>query len=172
MNANGPLARIPVGVVVERRAAASKWLDVIWCPVAVLSGHPDAPVWTPLGSDGEAMMFYAGPAEIELYRSETSNYRDNLASGAPLVWVCLHETGTEPPYRVAAVTADPAEGEGLSEPGTALVESVAMAEPIREAVAAFVAEHHVESPFDKRKRDRADPEAMARRAPRDGSRDE
>ncbi len=172
MNISEPAARIPVGVVVERRAAMSRWVDVIWCPVAVLSGCPDAPIWTPLGNGGEATMFYAGPAEIELYRSETGNYRDNLASGAPLVWVCLHETGGEPPYRVAAVTADPAEGEGLSEPGTALVESVTMAETIREAVAAFIAEHHVEKAFDKRKRDRANPEAMARRTSRDGNRDE
>ena len=80
----------------------------------------------------------------------------------------MHETGGEPPYRIAAVTADPAEGEGLSGPGTALVESVAMVGPIRAAVAAFVAEHHIENTFDKRKRDRADPEAMARRRPGTG----
>ena len=35
-----------------------------------------------------------------------------------------------------------------------------MPDPIREAVAAFVAEHHVEQVFFKRKRDRADPEAI------------
>ena len=32
-------------------------------------------------------------------------------------------------------------------------------------IEAFVAEHHVERPFVKRKRDRADPEALARRGP-------
>ena len=32
-------------------------------------------------------------------------------------------------------------------------------------IAAFVAEHLVERPFFKRERDRADPEALARRAP-------
>jgi hypothetical protein len=42
---------------------------------------------------------------------------------------------------------------------------VPMPEPVREVVEAFVAEHHVERPFYKRKRDRADPEALARRAP-------
>jgi hypothetical protein len=36
---------------------------------------------------------------------------------------------------------------------------------VREIVEAFVAEHHVERPFVKRKRDRADPQALARRAP-------
>jgi len=36
---------------------------------------------------------------------------------------------------------------------------------VRATIDAFVAEHHVEQPFYKRKRDRADPEALARRAP-------
>ena len=35
-----------------------------------------------------------------------------------------------------------------------------MPQPIAEMVAAFVAEHHVERQFFKRKRDRADPEAL------------
>ena len=42
-------------------------------------------------------------------------------------------TGTEPPYQVLAVTANPAEGEGLTEPGTDLVETVPMPDLIREA---------------------------------------
>ena len=78
-----PRARIPVGVVVERRKAKSQWVDVIWMPVAVLSGIPDAAPWTELSSDGESSMFYAGMADIELYRSEAGNYRDNLTSGRP-----------------------------------------------------------------------------------------
>jgi hypothetical protein len=38
-----------------------------------------------------------------------------------------------------------------------------MPESIREFLAAFVAEHHVEQPFFKRRRDRADPQALGRR---------
>jgi hypothetical protein len=40
-----------------------------------------------------------------------------------------------------------------------------MPEPIGAVIAKFVAEHHVERPFVKRKRDRASAEAMARRTP-------
>jgi hypothetical protein len=36
---------------------------------------------------------------------------------------------------------------------------------VRAIMEAFVAEHHVEQPFVKRKRDRADPEALAPRSP-------
>ena len=166
MSSVPPLLRIPVGVVVERRKATSPWAEVIWRPVAVLGGVPDAAAWTPLAIDEEAVTFYAGEAEIELYRSETDNYRRNLASAAPAVWVALHETGGDPPYAVAAVTADPAEGEGLTEPGQGIVEAIAMPEPLRHTIAAFVADHHVERVFEKRIRDRADPQALARHEPR------
>ena len=63
------------------------------------------------------------------------------------------------------VTADPSEGESLTETGTEIVEAVTMPIEIQQRLVAFVATHHVERPFVKRKRDRADPEAMAMRAP-------
>ena len=84
-----PLATIAVGVIVERAKAASQWTDHIWRPTAVLAGQPDTPPWTVLADDGERATFYAGPATVELHRSETANYRDNLASGSPALWVVL-----------------------------------------------------------------------------------
>jgi hypothetical protein len=165
------LARISVGVVVERRKATSPWIDWVWQPVSVLPGRPDAAPWTVLSDDGERTTFYAGSAEIALYRTETAQYRDNLASGAPSLWIALRPTGVEPAYDIVAVTADPAEGESFTQAGDDLVEAVAMPASVQEAVAAFVAEHHVEQPFVKRKRDRADPQALARRppTPKDGA---
>jgi uncharacterized protein DUF3305 len=159
------LATIAVGVVVERRKAQSAWIDFTWQPVTVLVGLPDASPWTVLSDDGDRAAFYAGGAEIALYRTETTNYRDNLASGTPRLWIALRPTGVDPPYDIVAVTADPAEGEALTEAGSDLVESVPMPEPVRALIEAFVAEHHVERPFFKRKRDRADPQALARRGP-------
>ena len=158
-----PLARIAVGVVVERRAATSPWIEHVWRPVGVLAGVPETEPWTSLPGAASADMFYAGTAEVELHRSETTNYRDNLASGQASLWVVLRPTGGDPPFTVVTVTADPAEGEAFTETATDLVESVPMPEPIADAVAAFVAEHHVERAFEKRKRDRADPEALGRR---------
>jgi hypothetical protein len=158
-----PLLRIPVGVVVARRKAASQWIDFTWAPVTVLHGAPEAEPWTVLSHDEETTTFYAGGAEVELYRSETGYYRDNLASGAPSLWVVLTATEADPPYRIVAVTADPAEGEGLAESAANLVEQVPMPQPIAEMVGAFVAEHHVERQFFKRKRDRQDTESLARR---------
>ncbi|MFX7701374.1 DUF3305 domain-containing protein, partial [Acinetobacter baumannii] len=84
-------------------------------------------------------------------------------TGSPLLWVVLSPAEGEWPYDLAAETADPAEGEAFTEAGSNLVETVAMPDVIREAVERFVAEHHVEREFVTRKRDRANPEALARR---------
>lgn len=151
------LTRIPVGVVVERRKAKSAWADVLWRPVSVFAGTPVAAAWTPLGADDEVALFYAGEAVIELYRTETTNYRDNLASGVPSLWVNMRPTTSELPYELLAVTADPAEGEAFTDAGSNLVEAVPMPSEIADIVSRFVATHHAERPFVKRQRDRQEP---------------
>lgn len=160
------LARIPVGVVVERRRATSPWIDFNWLPLTVLPGRPDAVPWTVLSTDAGIATFYAGSTEIALYRTESGNYRDNLAYDLPLLWIALRPTGLEPPYELLAVTADPTEGESVTQTGRDLVATVSMPAAVREIVEAFVAAHPVEQPFHKRKRDHADPEALARHRPR------
>ena len=165
MSAVPPLAKFTVGVVVERSKSASQWADYYWKPIGVLPGAPETPPWTKLTDDGERVSFYAGSAEVELYRTETANYRDNLRAETPLLWVILRPVEGDPPYELGAVTADPAEGEAMTEAGANMVDTVPMPQPMREAIAAFVAEHHVEEVFVKRKRDRANPEAMGRRGP-------
>lgn len=158
-----PLLRIRVGVVVERRKATSPWADYVWRPVSVLVGEPETAPWTRLEDDENLALYYVGAADIALYRTETANYLHNLRSDTPSLWLALRPTGVFPPYDILAVTADPAEGEALTEAGSDLVESVPMPQSIQEAVARFVATHHVERPFFKRQRDRADPEALGRR---------
>jgi hypothetical protein len=151
------LTRISVGVVIERRKAKSAWADVLWRPVSVLVGTPVAAPWTPLGANDEVTLFYAGEAVIELHRTETTNYLDNLASGAPSLWVNMRPTTSEPPYELLAVTADPAEGEAFTDAGSNLIEAVPMPSDIANIVKRFIATHHVERPFVKRQRDRQVP---------------
>jgi hypothetical protein len=165
MTVSHGLGAIPVGVIVERAKAVSQWVDYIWRPTSVLLGHPDTPPWTKLTDDGERAAFYGGPATVELHRTATANYRDNLTSGSPALWVVLRETGAEPPYALYLVTADPSEGEAMTETGNNIVEPVPMPEAVRDVIAAFVAEHHVEEVFVKRKRDRANPDSLGRRPP-------
>ncbi len=165
MSAASPLAKIAVGVVVERSKSASQWADFYWRPVGVLPGAPDTLPWTKLDDNGERASFYAGSTHVELYRTETGNYCDNLQSETPSLWIVLRPVEADPPYELASVTADPAEGEAMTEAGANLVATVPMPQPMQEAIAAFIAEHHVEQMFVKRKRDRANPEAMARGGP-------
>lgn len=146
------LSRIVVGVTIERRKARSKWADFLWRPVAVVPGTPAVVPWTPLSTESETSLFHAGEAVIELHRTETTNYRDNLASGAPVLWVVMRSTGSGPPLELITVTADPAEGEAFTDAGDNRVEAVPMPSEIAEIIGGFIVEHHVDRPFVKRRR--------------------
>ena len=158
-----PLLRIPVGVVVERRKADSPWIDFVWRGIGVLPDEPEMTPWTVIREQEGTTLFYAGSATVDLYRSETERYRENLATGAPSIWIVLTPSEGTWPYAVLVVTADPAEGEAFTEAGANLVEAVPMPEVLHQAIENFIAEHHVETEFVKRERRRADPEALARR---------
>jgi len=156
-----------VGVVVERRKARSPWLDFLWRPVSVLAGTPSAVPWTRIGMEGNATIFYAGEAAIELHRTETANYRQNLASGTPMLWVVLRPrlaNSASAAFDILTVTADPSEGEALTDAGNDLVATVPMPVSIIETIDGFIAEHHVERPFQKRQRDRGEPQIPGDRA--------
>ena len=162
-----PGLSISVGVVIERRKAKSAWVDYVWRAVAALPGLPDVHPWAALEGDAEIMRFYLGAAELALHRSDVARYAENLAADRPALWVVLRPTsGAEWPYEVVTVTANPNEGEAFTESGSDMVEAVPMPEPVRVTIAAFVAEHPVEETYYKRERNRADPEALARRGPR------
>jgi hypothetical protein len=154
-----------VGVVVEKAKAQSQWIDEIWRPAAILSGAPDAPAWTLLERQDDRELWYVGAFTISLYSTDTANYRDNLATGAPRLWIAARPEAGEHPLEIVGVTCDPAEGESYTEAGEDVVEAVPMPADIAARVAAFVEAHHVEREFFKRKRDRANPEALARRGP-------
>ncbi|QJP16846.1 DUF3305 domain-containing protein [Starkeya sp. ORNL1] len=147
---------IPVGVVVERRAARSKWADYLWRPVSVLIGTPAAMPGTPIETTTGATLFYAGETAIELHRTETVYYRDNINSDAPMLWVVLQPVLSEFPYRVLSVTADPGEGEAFTDGGDNIVEALPMPADVLETVRQFIAEYHVERPFKKRRRTPSD----------------
>ena len=100
---------------------------------------------------------------VELHRTETSNYRSNLASGAPALWVVLRPAASEPAYELLTVTADPAEGEAFTDAGNDLVGTVPIPAAIVETIREFISAHHVERPFVKRRRERVEIQARSRR---------
>src|SRR3546814_1612672 len=67
----------------------------------------------------------------------SSDLRDNLGSARPCIWVSLRPSDAPPGIALQTVTADPAEGEALTEPGTDIIEAV----PMPQAIQARSEEH-------------------------------
>ena len=65
------------------------------------------------------------------------------------------------PATAARKFCKPSEGEALTDAGNDLVATVPMPVSIIEAIDGFIAEHHVERPFQKRQRDRAEAKKAA-----------
>jgi hypothetical protein len=151
-----------IGVIVARRRLESPWADHTWLPHAVLAAAPAAEPGVPLGTVGRNELFYAGSAELTLHSAQTAHYRDNLASGRPSLWVSLRLLASDG-CELSRVTADPYEGEALTDGIGNVVEAISMPPEIAAGIAAFVEAFHVERPFVKRERDRADPDALGHR---------
>ena len=154
--------RVPVAVLAERRPGTTPWAEWSWRALEVLEEAPDLPPWTVLREEAGRTLFLAGRAEVALHPTDTANYRDNLLTDAPRVWVVLRVADEPPGLRLYTVTVDGGEAHLYADTGTDLLEALAMPAGLRAVVEAFVARHHVERAFHKRQRDRADPEAMAR----------
>jgi len=144
-----------VGVVLRRRSIDNPWIDHMWSPLTILDEVPATAPWTVLSTEADATIYYAGAASIDLFSSDTANYRDNLADGEPRVWVALRHRDGGPELELTKVTADPTEGEAMFESGCDVIGTVAMPPEIAAWIAAFVDQFHVERVFHKRKRDRA-----------------
>lgn len=162
------MTHLTLGIVARRRETKNRWAPVSWAPAAVLPATPETAAWTRLAAEGPEETWYVGPATLSLHPGETAHYRDNLGSGRPSIWVALRrrQDRTDERLEVAAVSVDPYEGEALAGDEALLLEALPMPPDVEALVAAFVAEFHVEREFYKRKRKPADPDALARRAPR------
>lgn len=143
-----------IGIVLARRRVDHPWAESVWSPHAILDPAPETAPGALLADDGRTALIYAGAASVELFAPETANYRDNLADGAPRLWVAAHLDGE----RVARlrVTADPTEGEALFLAGAEVVGTLPMPSDMASWIAAFVDAFHVERAFLKRQRDRSE----------------
>ena len=148
---------MPLGVVIERRQSTSPWQDWVWRPVSVLPGAPPVGAeWHELVRGATWTRYHAANLPLELHRSETDAYLLNLAQPSPRIYVVLRPaTAPGPnPFRPLLITASPVEAESYQSSGEEIVEGVPMPEPVIAWLEAFVARHHVERPFVKRKRNK------------------
>lgn len=163
--------RMSIGVVIERRRVEHPWQPERWRAVAALPGRPAAAPGTLLARGEGWARYYAGAVELALFPGETEGYRDNLASSRPAIYVVLRRCDGEPGLALRAATVDPGEIEAQAEAGDDLIEALPLPPAVAAWIAGFVARHHVERPFHKRRRDRADPEALAPRRPSSATRE-
>lgn len=149
---------MPLGVVVERRELDNPWQRWAWKAAAVLPGAPPVEAWRELARGARFVRWHAATLPLQLHRAETEAYRVNLSGRSPGIYVVLRKT--RPSERTAGnevapfvVTASPYEAEGYLE-GEDLVEVAPMPEGLIAWVREFVERHHVDRPFEKRKRKR------------------
>ncbi len=165
MTTLAPVTVIAVGVVVERRAAQNQWQTWSLLPVAVIPGAPAVDGWRVLRESAGSVQYHAATLPLELHRKDTEGYRRNLSGAQPSVYVVMRrdDTDAERPMQPFLVTVCPHEAEAYTVSGSEVVEGVSMPESIFSLVQAFIEQHHVEVPFVKRDRRRADSEADRRR---------
>jgi hypothetical protein len=145
-------AVMPISVVIERRETNSPWQDHVWTPIGVLP-LPASEPGTRLAEGEGWVQFQGGTLDLELFHGETEGYLTNLSQARPAVFVVLRrsEDGDGPEFVPFLATACPNEAMGYSEGNDDLVEAVPMPPAVADWVRAFVAMHHVDEPFIKRK---------------------
>ena len=146
------MASMAVGVVVEGRAIQHRWRGWRWSVVEGVPGLGVRERWRPRVQGAGGARDAAGAPALELHRKATEDYRLALSATPPQLYVVLRAEETRPvPFVPFLVTASPWEAQAY-DGGDDLVDAVAMPEPIAAWIDAFVAEHHVDQPFFKRRR--------------------
>ncbi len=148
-------AVMPISVVIERRASKNQWQDEVWRPVGILPRA--APEAGKLLAEGEGWaQFDGGTLNLELFRGETEGYLTNLSQDMPVIFAVLRRSeepdGLE--FVPFLVTACPYEAMGYTPDNDDIVEGVPMPPEVMDWVREFVALHHVDEPFRKRKNKR------------------
>lgn len=147
---------MPIGVVVRKSPGVTRWARWIWRPVAVLPGAGPAS-WKLLRQEGMAREYHAATVEIELWRKETQAYVGALSTSPPSVYVVMRDAGDttdDQQPEVLLVTASPYEAQDYADSGEEMVEPVPMPPGLQAWIRDFVARHHEEEEFVKRRRDR------------------
>lgn len=146
---------IPMGVVLKRSPGVTRWAKWAWTAEAVLPGAGPAD-WKPLLASGDVTTFHAATVPLTLYVSDTEAYAHELGAQMPSVYVVLRPVqGQAMPLEVFCVTVSPYVAQDYCDSGEEIVERVPMPGGVRDWVRDFVARHHEEEAFVKRRRDKA-----------------
>lgn len=145
---------IPMGIVVERKKLDHPWAEARWRPVSLLPGFRGAAQWQEIARGEDWCHYLCAVLPLTLHRKETEAYRTNLQDGVPVAYVVLRpreDPESEREIEAVQVTASPFDAQDFLDSGDDIVEALPMPESVAELIEKFVAEHHVEEPFKKRK---------------------
>lgn len=147
---------IPLGVVVRRTPGATRWAKWAWRAVAVLPGAREAN-WREMRREGESVEFHAATLPLELWRTDTEAYQTGLNVAEPSIYVVMR--ASEDPEAthdldILLVTASPYEAQDYTDSGEEIVERVPTPPALIALIRDFIAEHHADEVFIKRRRDK------------------
>ncbi|MEM8794395.1 MAG: DUF3305 domain-containing protein [Pseudomonadota bacterium] len=149
---------IPVGVIIERRQSKHPWGSDIWKSVEILPGAGPVDEWITISEGEDYARFHAETVALVLHRKETEALKLNITSGDPHIYVVLRENEEDAdgkrPYLVHLVTASSYDAQDYLDTSEEVIDRLPMPQSLFEWIRAFVAEHHVEETFKKRKRDK------------------
>ena len=146
---------LKVGAVVRRSPGVTRWAKVIWKPVAVIPGAPEA-FWKEMVREGDVVDYHAGTVTMELFRADVEGYLVSLNMAAPSVWIILDkDVPSQSPsgWVVSTVTASAHEALDALDSGESIVEAVPIPESLAAWIKEFIDMHYIEEPFKKRRRD-------------------
>lgn len=148
---------VPLSIIVERRPAASRWIDAVWKPVAALVGPVSAEAGQVLSEDGGVTRFHGGTRPLLMHASEAEIYAQNLASAAPGLYVSLFARSGQPfPWALQTVSLSPFTAQDYNGPDDHLIERIAIPEALLPTIEAFIDHHYKPKTFKKRRRDVVD----------------
>lgn len=147
-----------LGIVTVSRKPVTRWGKRGLAPHSVLPDVPATPAGERLSPPGDVELYYAGDFQLMLYSGEAAHYRDNLFA-KPTLWVAMRP---DDPKGVVMLTADPYEGEARAGEEALVVAALPMPPSVALWVEGFMSLHYKEEVFVKRKRKRADPDALTR----------
>jgi len=111
--------------------------------------------WHELRREADAVEYHAGTLELELFRTDTEAYLTGLSCDVPMLYVIMRDAGHDAELgdiELLLITASPYEAQDYADSGEELIERIPMPAAIIAWVADFVAKHHEQEVFIKRKR--------------------
>lgn len=153
---------MPVGVIVQKRRIGHPWKEWTWEPVGVIPWAREDASWAPVLTEPDRVQYHAATLHLELHRSDTEAYVANLETGAPGIYVVLREAEPEDQAESAVgaevvphlVTLSPYEAQDYLDSGEETVERLTLPPALLAWLEAFVATHHQDEKFVKRRRDK------------------